>query len=74
MSRIIFAYYFAAYDMLTDDGIISFRKVGGIYFWRILSIGGSFYVKRKENKGTQGKLTAVNSNGDIARMSVNNVY
>lgn len=25
---------------------VSFRKVGGIWFWRVWRIGGSFYLKK----------------------------
>jgi hypothetical protein len=26
------------------------RKVGGLYFWNIGRLGGSFYIKQSENK------------------------
>lgn len=30
-------------------GFTEFKKVGGIHFWRLGRLGGSFYIAKKKN-------------------------
>lgn len=36
--------------MILALSMISFRRVGGIYFWRVGRVGGSFYLSKTSAK------------------------
>lgn len=37
--------------------MISFRRVGGIYFWRVGRVGGSFYLSKNPAKTVDNMAT-----------------